>query len=76
MEHPKGYIIPRKEDLVCKLQKSHYGLKQSPRQWYKTFETFMLTLKVLKGLIMIAHKESQMGSRTSRGALEWSQVDF
>ena len=43
MEQPEGFIIPRKEDLVCKLQKSLYGLKQSPRQWYKRFDTFMLS---------------------------------
>jgi ATP-binding cassette subfamily B (MDR/TAP) protein 1 len=27
MEQPEGFIIPRKEDLICKLQKSFYGLK-------------------------------------------------
>jgi hypothetical protein len=42
MKQPKGLLF-RKEDLICKLQKSHYGLKQSPRQWYKRFDTFMLS---------------------------------
>jgi len=33
MEQPEGYVIPGKEDMVCQLEKSLYGLKQSPRCW-------------------------------------------
>lgn len=43
MDQPEGFIVPRKENIVCKLNKSLYGLKQSPRQWYKRFDTFMLS---------------------------------
>jgi hypothetical protein len=32
------------KELVCKLKKSLYGLKQSPRMWYKKFDTCMLRL--------------------------------
>lgn len=42
MEQPEGYIKPGEEHLVCKLKKSIYGLKQSPRCWSKTFTGFMM----------------------------------
>ena len=41
MQQPEGFVVPGKEDYVCKLKKSLYGLKQSPRQWYKRFDTFV-----------------------------------
>ena len=33
MKQPEGFVVPGKEHLVCKLKKSIYGLKQSPRCW-------------------------------------------
>ena len=31
MKQPEGFIVKGKNELVCKLKKSLYGLNQSPR---------------------------------------------
>lgn len=38
---PDGFIVPGKENMVCKLHKSLYGLKQSPRCWNSSLNSFL-----------------------------------
>ena len=48
MVQPTGYIDPVKPEHVCLLNKSQYGLKQSPRQWYKKFDSFVLGIGFIR----------------------------
>jgi len=41
MSQLMGFKTVRKENIVCKLKKSLYESEQSPRQWYKHFDSFI-----------------------------------
>jgi hypothetical protein len=44
MAQPEGFEAPGQEHLVCRLKKSLYGLKQSPRQWYQKLHSTFVAL--------------------------------
>ncbi|GKA76893.1 transposable element [Tanacetum coccineum] len=61
MIQPEGFVVQGKEDYVCKLLKSLYGLKQLPRQWYKRFDSFMVFSRSAYDCC-VYHKKAPSGS--------------
>ena len=44
MLQPEGFAEIGKKNLVCRLNKFLYSLKQVPRCWYKRFDSFTMSL--------------------------------
>jgi hypothetical protein len=51
MKQPEGFVVKGKKELVCKLKKSLYGLKESPRMWYQKFDTYILELGFVRSRV-------------------------
>lgn len=48
MMQPKGFVSKGEEHLVCKLKKSIYGLKQSPRCWNVALDSHLKEMGVVQ----------------------------
>ena len=48
MKHPEAFKVKDKEDLVCKLSKSLYGLKQSSRCWNSVLDEHLKSIGFLQ----------------------------
>ena len=48
IEKPQGFEIKDRKSHVCRLKKSLYGLKQSPKAWYGYIDSFLMSLGFTK----------------------------
>ncbi|RVW42679.1 Retrovirus-related Pol polyprotein from transposon RE2 [Vitis vinifera] len=48
MEQPPGFVAQGESGLVCRLRRSLYGLKQSPRTWFDRFSSVVQEFGMLR----------------------------
>ena len=62
MRQPEGFIEPGNEHLVCRLRRSIYGLKQSPRCWNQALDNRLKEMgfrQTLSDPCLYVHSDSE-----------------
>jgi len=65
MQQLEGFKVEGNEILVCRLKRSLSGRKQTPRQWYKRFNEFIVSHGYIKSPYdsCVYHSKVEDGSR-------------
>ena len=58
MKQPKGFCPNKGDQLICRLKKSIYGLKQASRQWYLKFHNVITSFGFAGTLSIIAYTKN------------------
>lgn len=45
MKQLSGFVVPEEDNKMCRLIKSLYGLKQTPKQWHENFDTILISAR-------------------------------
>ena len=63
IEQPPGFVARRESSLGCRLQKSLYGLKQSPRAWFGRFNKVLQQFGMVRSEAdhLVFYKHSSCG---------------
>lgn len=64
MAFPPGFVKRGQEKLVCRLWRSLYGLKQSPREWFGKFHQAMIEFGYKQG-----HSDHTLFTRKNEGKM-------
>jgi hypothetical protein len=87
MEHPEVFVQNRSKKFVCRLKKSLYGLRKSPTQCYKKFDSFMVSQNYTRSeynhcvyfkklnngifIILVLYVDDMILARKSITAINW-----
>ncbi|RVW34472.1 Retrovirus-related Pol polyprotein from transposon RE2 [Vitis vinifera] len=72
MEQPPGFVAQGESGLVCRLRRSLYGLKQSPRAWFSRFSSVVQEFDMFRSTA----NHSVFYHHNSSGLKTWGKLKY